>query len=225
MKICIKCNQEKELNNFYKNNRNKSGYEGICKSCKNEYTILNNKKLGNKYFQLTSKKWSNKNKNKISQYNKEKYNNNKEYWLSENRKLYSKEWRSNNKDKLVKYWKIKYDTDINFKLSCLLRLRLYNALKLNLKTKSAIKLIGCTIDTFKQYLESKFKPEMNWNNHGDIWEIDHIKPCDSFNLTDIEQQKQCFHYTNTQPLFKTTKIAESFGYNELGNRNKTNKYL
>lgn len=64
---------------------------------------------------------------------------------------------------------------------------------------------------------------MNWDNHGEIWEIDHIKPCDSFNLTDIEQQKQCFHYTNTQPLFKTTDIAGSFGYNdEIGNRNKSN---
>ena len=41
---------------------------------------------------------------------------------------------------------------------------------------------------------------MNWSNHGSYWEIDHIIPCDSFDLTDIEQQKQCFHYTNLQPL-------------------------
>jgi hypothetical protein len=41
---------------------------------------------------------------------------------------------------------------------------------------------------------------MSWNNHGSYWEIDHIKPCSSFDLTDIEQQKQCFHYTNLQPL-------------------------
>jgi hypothetical protein len=63
---------------------------------------------------------------------------------------------------------------------------------------------------------------MTWSNHGEIWEIDHIKPCSSFNLADIEQQKQCFHYSNTQPLFKTTEIAESLGYeNEIGNRNKS----
>jgi hypothetical protein len=36
---------------------------------------------------------------------------------------------------------------------------------------------------------------MTWNNHGNIWEIDHIKSCSSFDLTDIEQQKQCFYYT------------------------------
>jgi hypothetical protein len=222
MKICIKCNQEKELNHFYKNNRNKTGYDGTCKVCKNEYTILNNKKLGKEYFVQTTKKWINKNKNKVSEYNRQKYDNNKEYWLSEDRKLYYKEWRNNNKDKLAKYNKNKYNTDINFKLSSILRYRLYSALKLNVKIKSAIKLIDCSIESFKQYIELKFKPEMNWDNHGDIWEIDHIIPCSSFDLTDLNQQKQCFHYTNMQPLFKTTKIAKSLGYgDEMGNRNKS----
>jgi hypothetical protein len=84
-------------------------------------------------------------------------------------------------------------------------------------------LLGCSFNDCKQYLEQQFKPEMNWGNHGIIWEIDHIKPCDSFDLTDIEQQKQCFHYSNLQPLFKTTEIANVLGYNEVGNRNKLNK--
>ena len=72
MKVCIKCNKEKELDYFYKNSKNKTGYEGTCKVCKNEYTVLNNKKLGNKYFQQTTKKWSNNNRDKISKYNKQK---------------------------------------------------------------------------------------------------------------------------------------------------------
>ena len=225
MKICIKCNEEKEIHNFYKNSRNKTGYEGICKTCKNTYTKVNKKKLGKEYSRQTTKKWANKNKDKISKYNKEKYNNNKEYWLSENRKLYHKEWKKNNKDKLKEYANKKYKEDINYKLASLLRHRLYFALKLNTKTKSALKLLGCSMNDFKNYLKFQFKPEMNWDNHGEIWEIDHIKPCDLFDLTDIEQQKQCFHYTNLQPLFKTTEVAKSFGYDEIGNRNKTNKYL
>jgi hypothetical protein len=82
--------------------------------------------------------------------------------------------------------------------------------------------LGSTIEECRLYLESQFKPEMTWENHGEVWEIDHIIPCSSFDLTDTEQQKQCFHYSNTQPLFKTTSIAESFGYkNEIGNRNKS----
>ena len=46
-------------------------------------------------------------------------------------------------------------------------------------------------------------------------------PCDTFDLTIEEEQYKCFNYTNTQPLFKTTEIAESFGYiGYIGNRDK-----
>jgi len=57
-----------------------------------------------------------------------------------------------------------------------------------------------------------------------VWEVDHIKSCFKFDMNIVEEQKQCFNYVNLQPLFKTTKIAESFGYtNQIGNRNKSNK--
>jgi len=54
--------------------------------------------------------------------------------------------------------------------------------------------------------------------------IDHIIPCSSFNLIILEEQQKCFHFTNHQPLFKTTEIAKLFGYSyQIGNRNKSNK--
>jgi hypothetical protein len=143
---------------------------------------------------------------------------------------YTKKWMKDNLDRKQEYekqyWKSKYKKDINFTLRHLLRSHFYRLINKNNKNKNINDLIGCDIEQLKQHLESQFKPEMNWNNHKIIWEIDHIKPISLFNLTDIEQQKQCFHYTNLQPLFKTTEIAESLGYiNETGNRNKNNKYL
>lgn len=33
------------------------------------------------------------------------------------------------------------------------------------------------------------------------WHIDHIKPCSAFDLTQDVQQKECFHYSNMQPLW------------------------
>ena len=66
---------------------------------------------------------------------------------------------------------------------------------------------------------------MSWENHGEIWEIDHIVGCANFNMEYLEEQKKCFHYTNMQPLFKTSDIAKSFGYIEhIGNRNKPKKH-
>jgi DNA-directed RNA polymerase subunit M/transcription elongation factor TFIIS len=36
MKICLKCNSEKELSEFNKDKRNKSGYNTQCRKCVNE---------------------------------------------------------------------------------------------------------------------------------------------------------------------------------------------
>ena len=165
------------------------------------------------------------------QKHKERLNVKMKEWR-QNNPDYDKEYKIRNKDKVKKYMvttiytykKLKYDTDINYKLRENIRVRIWNALKGKNKTSSSISLLGCSIKEYKLHLESQFKPEMNWNNHGKIWEIDHVKSCSKFDLNDPDQQKQCFHYSNTQPLFKTTKIALECGYIEEGNRNKLNKY-
>ena len=66
---------------------------------------------------------------------------------------------------------------------------------------------------------------MTWENYGSVWEIDHIKPISKFDFSVEENIFQAFNYNNTQPLFKTTEIAKSFGFeDQIGNRNKLNKY-
>jgi len=40
-----------------------------------------------------------------------------------------------------------------------------------------------------------------WDNYGSGWHIDHIRPCSSFDLSDEEQQRACFHHSNLQPLW------------------------
>ena len=48
---------------------------------------------------------------------------------------------------------------------------------------------------------------MSWDNHGE-WHIDHIKPISLFDLTKIEEQQICFHYTNLQPLWAKENISK-----------------
>lgn len=63
---------------------------------------------------------------------------------------------------------------------------------------------------FRDYLESQFQPGMTWENHGvgaGHWNIDHIKPCASFDLTDPDQFAACWHHTNMRPLWAEENLA------------------
>lgn len=89
---------------------------------------------------------------------------------------------------------------IRFRIEGSLRGRIHAAVRRGFKSARTLDLLGCNLDFYKDYLQQMFKNGMAWNNYGSVWEIDHIIPCSSFDLTRPEQQRRCFHYANTQPL-------------------------
>jgi len=199
MKVCAKCKNKYPLDNFPKDKTHKCGHRSYCFPC--------NRKIINEV--TFKRKEKRKQENILNQ---------------ESIKEYNKQYFYKNKTTINIYKNYRYKNNIQHKLGLLFRSRITSALKNNIKKGKSLDLLGCSIIEFKQHLEQQFKPEMTWLNHGEIWEIDHIKPCFSFNLINEEEQKECFNYKNTQPLFKTTEIAESFGYsNEIGNLNKNKK--
>jgi hypothetical protein len=82
-------------------------------------------------------------------------------------------------------------------------------------------LVGCTLDDLVTYLESKFQSGMCWDNRN-FWHIDHIRPLASFDLTDVEQQRIAFHFTNLQPLWARDNIRKGarFGANDWQRRRR-----
>ena len=88
-----------------------------------------------------------------------------------------------------------------------LRSRMRQVLKGKVKSARTLELLGCSAEEWVTYLENQFKDGMNWDNYGK-WEIDHIVPCCSFDLSKKSQQKECFHYTNTQPLWKKDNASK-----------------
>jgi hypothetical protein len=105
--------------------------------------------------------------------------------------------------------KERYDSEKNIKLTVILRSRQFQVLKGKSKSASAIKLLGCTVDEALQHLENQFQPGMTWDNWSlDGWHVDHIKPCASFDMEDEEQQKECFHWSNLQPLWGIDNIKK-----------------
>jgi hypothetical protein len=67
-------------------------------------------------------------------------------------------------------------------------------------------ILGCTIEEFIKYIESKFTDGMNLNNHGK-WHLDHIHP---ISLAKSEEEIITLnHYTNFQPLWAEDNLKKS----------------
>jgi hypothetical protein len=174
MKQCIKC---KEF-------LSKTRINKYCTLCKNEMDL----------------KSYHKNKEKRKQYIKQYKENNFEF--VQNSREATKKWLKDRPNYMNNWYKNKKATNVNYKIIHNLRERIRISIKSNLKGAKTKELLGCSVDDLKQYLEKQFKEGMTWENYGlKGWHIDHIKPCSLFDLSDIEQQKQCFHYTNLQPLW------------------------
>jgi hypothetical protein len=116
-------------------------------------------------------------------------------------------------DRHVIWCRNRRNTNMEYRLMDSLRGRLNSALRKRnvVKLETTIKLVGCPMPELIKYLENKFKPGMSWKNR-EKWHIDHVIPCISFDLSKLEEQRKCFHYTNLQPLWahenysKGTKI-------------------
>ncbi len=104
--------------------------------------------------------------------------------------------------------------DPSFRLAGNLRQRMYNTIK-GAKSATTVVLIGCSVDYLREHLERQFRLGMSWENYGkDGWQIDHIRPCASFDLTDPVQQRQCFHWSNLQPLWAHENKAKGGRYEQ-----------
>lgn len=144
-----------------------------------------------------------------------------EEWRKQRRQL-GKNWRSSDtgKEWHNEYQKQRYKVDYDFKMRCNLRARIRIALKSQgaKRLKNTEAIIGCSIHELRKHLESQFAEGMTWDNHGD-WHIDHIKPCAAFDLTNEEQQRECFHYSNLQPLWAVDNIKKGASLNYIGEEN------
>lgn len=120
-----------------------------------------------------------------------------------------RQFTASRSDYILSYINSRRQSDPGFRLRMNLRHRIWTALTGGRKAGATADLVGCTMEELRCHLERQFLPGMTWENYGKHgWHIDHIRPCASFDLTDPEQQRQCFHYTNLQPLWALDNIRK-----------------
>jgi len=127
----------------------------------------------------------------------------------------AREWRRRNRDRVNLCERERRKEDLSYSLGVDLSVAVTNSVKSQgaRKANKSVKLLGCSIQKFLNYISEKFEPGMTWENHGrHTWHLDHIRPCCSFDLTKLEEQYRCFHYTNYQPLWAFDNLSKGGKY-------------
>jgi signal recognition particle GTPase len=181
MKTCNKCGDTKEYSEYNKKRDTKDGHCLQCRSCVKKYASEYVKKNKVAIYHQHSE-YRESNKEHVTAVRKEWYKKNKNKMKSR-----SKKWHSENHSYFREYYKRRVSRDLEYKITCNLRKRVGEAIKRQYGEKAAKtkELIGCSIASLNDHLESKFTKGMSWDNYGLYgWHIDHRRPCSSFDLTE-----------------------------------------
>lgn len=197
---------------YYTNNK-----EEILKY-KDLYYETNKEKIkiqNQKYYQQNKEEikkrtseYRKENKDKLQEYEKNRYANNRENKIAENKIYYQTNKKKLNKQRLI-YQANRRKNNPSYKLICNVRRRTAGALKGSTKSAGTMILLGIPdVEFLWKHLEATFKHGMTRENYGSVWQVDHIIPCSSFDMSDPEQQRKCFHYTNLQALFVHENLSK-----------------
>lgn len=228
MKICIKCNSNKNLNEF---TITKKGAKAKCKTCIADY------ERNRLYIYSKSGKTSIVRENKICPQCKESklissfYKNSympdgrvricktcdKKNSRSLSRVNTRRKYKSTHPDKIRQQHKNYRNKNKDNPAFILRRLiSVYVANHLGSNKKGSIKTyLPYTIEELKSHIENQFEPWMNWNNHGKYlkewddnnqltwrWQLDHIIPHSEFHYNSMMDKEfiECWALKNLRPL-------------------------
>lgn len=195
-KICTRCRKLKDSLQFGNATRSKDGKKHKCKSCANALYIHANPQRNRRIPAPPIE---------IKKQLQKDYK--RRYWLLHKVELQAERTRAAN---------IRYKNDPIFRLTSNLRTRINHAIRGDCKAGSAVNDLGCSINEFRSYIESQFYTNsegkaMTWDTWGanaGHWQVDHIEPICSFDLTDRNQFVRACNYTNMRPLWHEDHVAK-----------------
>jgi hypothetical protein len=178
----------KILDNY--RNYNGKSFSKTCKKCLNEMDKLRKKNLRQKKSETFLAICEKCNEQKpLRDFSKLKKNYKKKICLSCYPKFLIEqktEWCRNEQK-----------SNINYRLKKSLASRLRTVL---IKNDSTMNYIGCNIQYLREWFEYNFTCNMNWENYGSFWSIDHIIPVNKFDLTIENEKLCCWNWSNLTPV-------------------------
>ena len=219
LKTCTKCGEAKPATTEYFHKK-LSGLHASCKTCVSKQGKIYHD--ANRDLLISRKKvYRGANRDKELEQRRLRYQANRLQILAQ-RKIYYESNRNAEIERSKRYIKDNQEdvaarrrrnaarrrsTDPLYRVVEALRKRVREAVKGHCKSARTLQLLGCSVERLREHISKQFKPGMSWENYGK-WHIDHIRPCASFNLASGAQQRQCFHYTNLQPLWALENILK-----------------
>ena len=210
---CSKCKIEKEYTKeFFRSRKLKSkiSFEKVCRICRNqaEKQSKKNKKLDPDYltqFRAKRKEYEKKHRKQNPDYYKQKYLNRKDYLRKWKRDNYNPEKEREKARKRL--------LNPTYKVSKYMSNRI-NKLIHDKNFTSVVDLLDYSIKDLTSHLEKQFRDGMTWENYGNYWHIDHIKPVSHFKFQSKNdpQFKECWALSNLQPLLKSENLLKGNRY-------------
>ena len=119
--------------------------------------------------------------------------------------------RLNRKEYFNKYQRERRKNDLLYKLTWNIRTSISQSFARSCngkykKSKPTEKILGCTMEFFKEYISSQFKNGMSYDKINEI-HLDHIIPISS--AKSEEEIIRLNHYTNFQPLWAEDNFKKS----------------
>ena len=216
IKVCTRCKESlpADFRFFYHARRSRDRLAYSCKECERKGALLSYHRFPDKK-KSSVYQWRKRNEGLVRARDRLRaYRPDPRSLWSEEKKAkdaaYHKRYHLENLERTRQHTRDRKKEDVAFRIGCTLRRRVSQAVKgKGRKAARSRALIGCSPAELKAYLEARLLPGMTWENYGHHgWHIDHIKPCAGFDLSDPDQQRQCFHYTNLQPLWAKDNLSK-----------------
>ena len=179
--ICYECKRNRN-NKLYSANPELVKARVKASNIKNKDTIT-----------IAKKKWVEANKDKVQLIKRRSYEKNIESSRESQRRYHAK-----------------MKSDPQYRLHKNISKYIWECLKGNKNRTSWMEFVEFTPEQLKAHLEAKFKPEMNWDNYGTYWHLDHITPISWFDLN--TQWSEAWKLSNLQPLEASINSAKCNRY-------------